>query len=98
MQRWITKRPASSSSWWKACTPCGSVIVSLLCNRSPASDRVPGKHIARAVEVEEAGLQGRQGVRGDALRRPSFAAVHRAHGPRLAHQKDLVVAHREHLA
>src|SRR5882757_8434914 len=60
-------------------------------------NRIPIENIRRAVELVKRRLQRRHGVLGDGLRRPAFAAVHRAQWARLAHQEDLVHAHRKDL-
>src|SRR5262249_22392776 len=54
------------------------------------SDRVPAEDVGRTVELVERGLQRRHCVLCNRLRRPAFAAVHRAQRTRLTHQENLV--------
>src|ERR1700754_1326653 len=61
------------------------------------SDRIPGEDIARAVKLVERILERRYGLLGNALRRPAFAAMHRAQRAVLAEQENLVHAHAEDL-
>src|SRR5262249_59934089 len=46
--------------------------------RGLSSDRVPSEDIAGAIELVERILERRHAVLGNGLRRPPFAAVHRA--------------------
>src|SRR6266699_4462179 len=61
------------------------------------SDRVPGEHVAGALQRVERALERRDRVLGDRLRGPTLAAMNAPQRPRLAHEQDLVAAHGENL-
>src|SRR6266700_4751791 len=54
------------------------------------SDRVPGEHVAGALQRVERALERRDRVLGDRLRGPTLAAMNAPQRPRLAHEQDLV--------
>src|SRR3546814_10904434 len=62
------------------------------------SDRIPAKDVLAHVRPVEIGPERRDGMIGDALRRPALGAVDRPQRAALRHQEYLVGTHREHLA
>src|SRR6476646_3609969 len=69
-----------------------------LAGTTATSNRVPGEHVAGALERRQRRTEGALELLGELLRRPAVGAVDDADRARLIEQEDLVVAHGQHLA
>src|SRR5688572_19268774 len=74
------------------------LVFGLILSITTYLDGIPREHVRRAVEREEPALQRGQHVLGAGRGRPALGAVDAPQRAGLAHQEDLVLARREHLA